>query len=195
MVTYDEPLDAIVYAVISENITESAAQAAIKRFADYFVDVNDLRVSRMEEIAELLNLDDGALARDIALNLIKVLKTVFDKFNMVSLEPLRKMSKRPARLALEKFVGENNFVIDYCMLTALRGHAIPLTKKMVEYLKADHLVHPAADFQEIEGFLARQISADNAYEFYILLRRLCESQTPVAAKAGARKKQKLDVTP
>jgi endonuclease III len=179
---YDEPVDALVYAIISAELSEPAAQSAIKRLADYFVDWNDLRISRVEEIAELLGSDTSA-ARDIASALTTALRAVFGKYNMVSLKALIKMSKRPARGVLEKIDGTNRFVVDYCMLTSLHGHAIPLTKKMIEYLRSNELVHAGADEREIGGFLARQISAENAYEFYSLLRRQSE-----ARKAGKKKK-------
>ena len=179
---YERIVDALVYAIISENMNETAAQSAIKRFADYFVDTNDLRVSRAEEIIEALGADTP-VARDIAWALTSALRIVFEKYNRVSLEALRKMSKRPAKQALEKIDGASHFVVNYCMLTSLHGHAIPLTKKMIEYLRSNELVHPEADEQEIEGFLARQISAENAYEFYALLRRQSE-----ARKAKAKEK-------
>ena len=79
--------------------------------------------------------------------------------------------------------GTSPFAVNYCMLTSLQGHAIPLTKKMIEYLRSNQLVHVDADEQQIEGFLARQISAENAYEFYALLRRHSEVR-----KAGRKKK-------
>lgn len=173
-VSYDEPLDAVVYGIVSQNITEQASQAAMKRFRDYFVDLNDLRVSRVEEIAETLGVDI-LLGKSIAVSLLAVLRAVFEKFNMVGLEALKKMPKRPARQMLEKFVGNNRFVLDYCMLTALHGHAIPLTNQMLESLKTNQLVDSEANHEEIEGFLARQVSAENAYEFYTLLRRWCET--------------------
>jgi endonuclease III len=179
---YDEPVDALVYAIISAELSEAAAQSAIKRLADYFVDWNDLRISRVEEIAELLG-SDTSVARDIASALTTALRAVFGKYNMVSLKALSKMSKRPAKGVLEKIDGTNRFVVDYCMLTSLHGHAIPLTKKMMEYLRSNELVHAGADEREIGGFLARQISAENAYEFYSLLRRQSE-----ARKAGKKKK-------
>lgn len=180
--TYDEPVDALVYAVISAELSELTAQSAIKRLADYFVDWNDLRISRAEEIVEALGPEVSA-AKDIALALTMALRAVFSKYNMVSLKALIKMSKRPAKGILEKINGTNRFVVDYCMLTSLHGHAIPLTKKMIEYLRSNELVHAEADEQEIEGFLARQISAENAYEFYYLLR--CESD---ACQAKGKKK-------
>ena len=190
-VFYEEPLNAVVYGIISQNIPEQAAQAAIKRFNDYFVDLNDLRVSRVEEIAEMLGVDTQ-LGKNIAVNLLTVLKAIFEKFNIASLEALKKTTKRPARSMLEKFVGDNRFVVDYCMLTALKGHAIPLTNQMIEFLKSNQLVDTEANHEEIEGFLARQVSAENAYEFYALLRRGCETgkieQTRLKAKTVKKTK-------
>jgi len=182
---YERIVESLVYAIISENMSETAAHSAIKRFADYFVDSNDLRVSRAEEIIEALGADTS-VTRDIAWALTSALRAVFEKYNRVSLEALRKMSKRPAKQALEKIDGASHFAVNYCMLTSLHGHAIPLTKKMIEYLRSNELVHPDADEQEIEGFLARQISAENAYEFYALLRRQSEARKAKAKKKATR---------
>lgn len=172
--TYDEPADALVYAIISENMSERAAQTAIKRFANYFVDLNELRVSRAEEITEALG-EDTPATRDIASALTRALAGVFNRYNTVSLKALERIGKRPARGILEEMDGIGAFAVDFCMLTSLQGHAIPLTKKMIEYLRSNQLVHMDADEQDIAGFLARQISAENAYEFYALLRGESES--------------------
>lgn len=185
-VLYNEPAEALVYALLSENMTVAAAQAATKRFDDYFVDLNDLRVSRPEEIIEALGADT-LVTRNIASTLNRVLSAVFRKYNMTTLEQLKAISKRPARQILEKLDGTSRFAVNYCMLTSLRGHAIPLTKKMIEYLRRSEVVHPEADEQEIEGFLARQISAENAYEFYALLRGQSETRKRRAKKKTTRK--------
>jgi len=187
-VEYPLVLDAIVYAVISENISVAKARSASRKLADYFIDFNDLRVSQLEEIVEVLG-GDTAVTRNIASMLIMVLGAVFKEYNTVSLEALKKIGKRPARQVLEKIDGTTNFVVDYCVLTALGGHAIPLTKGMIDYLRTNQLVHPDADHQQIEGFLARQVSAKNAYEFYALLRRCSES------RRAARKKKKTVTKP
>jgi len=185
-VVYDEPADALVYAIISERLSGSAAQSALRRFDDYFVDLNDLRVSRAEEIVEVLGADTS-VNRDIALALTRALGAVFDKYNTASLKALKKVGKRPAKQVLEKINGVSRFVVNYCMLTSLEGHAIPLTKKMIDYLRSNELVHPEADEQQIGGFLARQISAENAYEFYALLRHQSELRKARRNKKTARK--------
>jgi len=182
---YDDPVDAVVYGIISEHLTAKEAQAAMRHFGEFFVDLNDMRVSREEEIMEMIG-QESPTGRRVASIVTKVLRNIFDKYHQVSLEPLKKMGKRPARSILEKTDGISRFVADYCLLTALGGHAIPLTAGMLDYLRARELVHPEADDHDIAGFLARQIAARNGYEFYELLRRASES----ARKAAPKKKTK-----
>jgi endonuclease III len=189
-VTYDEPVDALVYAVISEDITQGQAHSTMHRLKEHFVDSNDLRVSRTDEIADVIG-GDAQAAMNTASAIVRVLTAVFIKYNVVSLNALKKMGKRPAKQFLEKMDGITRFAVDYCMLTSLQGHAIPLTKKMVEYLKNNKMVYPSSDEQEIEGFLARQISAESAYEFYALLRLQSESgKTETKGKKKASRKTK-----
>jgi len=185
-VTHDDPVEALVYSIVSENLTARAAQAAMKRLIDNFVDFNDLRVSRSEEIIEALG-GNAPETTQIASSLTKALAAVFNRYNTLSLEALKKLGKRPAKQVLEQMDGTTKFVVDYCVLTALHGHAIPLTKKMLEYLRDNELVHPGADEQDIEGFLTRQIAAHNGYEFYQLLREQSESYK--GPKAAAHKKK------
>ena len=188
-VSHDEPADALVYAIISAELSEKATQSAIKKFADYFVDLNDLRVSQAEDIIEMLG-GVPTVTSDIASTITSVLRAVFDEYHKVSLESLKRIGKRPAKRALEKIDGTSRFVVDYCMLTSLQGHAIPLTRKMIEYLRSNELVHPNADEQQIEGFLAKQISAKNAYEFYALLRHESEARRGRKKKKTKTKKRK-----
>jgi endonuclease III len=184
-VEFDEPVDALVFAIVSENLAESQAQASMKKLKDYFVDWNDLRVATIEEIVEVLG-PDVAPARSVAATLVGALNAVFDKHNLLSLQSLRKLGKRPAKLLLEKLNGATPFVVDYCMLTSMQGHAIPLTPKMIEYLKTSQLIDAEAAYEEIEGFLCRLISIKNAYEFYLLLRH--ESESPQKQPKKAKKK-------
>lgn len=187
---YEEPVNALVYAIISEHIAADKATSALRRFDDHFVDLNDLRVSRTDDIVEMIGIDTPAM-QETAARLTRALRCVFDEHHQVSLESLKKMGKRPARTALEKIDGVSKFAVDYCMLTALGGHTIPLTCEMLDYLRDNELVHPDATEQEIGGFLAKQISAKNGYEFYNLLRSESESHTKKATKTKTLTKKKM----
>lgn len=179
--SYETVMDAVVYSIISENMSEKTAESAIKKFPEYFVDLNDLRVSRVEEIVEVLG-ENTPATRDVATKIIKVLQAIFNDYHKVNLEALKKLGKRPARQILEKIDGTSNFVVDFCMLTSLRGHAIPLTDNMIKYLKTNDLVDSDADEKQISGFLAKQISAKNGYEFYSLLRHESEKHRSTVKK-------------
>ncbi len=199
-IIHDEPTDAIIYAIICSRLDEKTTETAIKRFSDYFIDLNDLRVSRIEEIVEMLG-EDTPDTRAIASTITTVLRAIFNLYHKVSLEALKKTGKRPARQIIEKLEGSSRFVVDYCMLTSLQGHAIPLTECMIEYLKSKELVYPDADEQQIGGFLAKQISAKKGYEFYILLRHESEihrskkkKRTKTASTKKKTKKSKKKTT-
>jgi len=181
-ISYETVMDAIVFAVISEKMSDKATESAIKKFPEYFIDLNDLRVSRTEEIIEVLG-ENTPQTREIASRISKILQAIYNDYHRVNLEALKKLGKRPARQILEKIDGISRFVIDYCMLTSLHGHAVPLTENIVNYLKINDLVDGDADEQQISGFLTKQIPAKNGYEFYALLRH--ESET-----AKSRKKTK-----
>jgi endonuclease III len=186
---YEEPAESLVCGIISEHAAETTSQSVSKRFAEYYVDLNDLRVSRVEEIVDVLG-EDTPATRDAAARLARVLMGVFNQYHKVSLLALRKIGKRPARQVLEKLDGITDFAVDYCMLTSLQAHAIPLTEKMIEYLKSNELAAPQADAQEIQGFLTRQIAAKDAYEFYALLRQESESFAASKAKTAEKKLEK-----
>lgn len=172
--TYEDPAEALICGIISENMSEAAAQKAVKQIRTSFVDWNDLRVSRVEEIVEALG-EDTASSRATAFALVTVLRGIFDEHHRISLQTLKKLGKRPAKQGIEHFEGVSRFAVNYCMLTALQAHAIPLTGRMIEYLRKNEIVDVNADEEDIEGFLTRQIAAKDAYEFYALLRRQSET--------------------
>ncbi len=184
---YEDLIEALVYAAVLEYMTESQTVAAFKRFDDYFVDFNDMRVSKPEEVMDMLG-DDNEITRKVANNAILILRSVFKKYNNMNLESLQKLGKRQAKAVIEKFEAADSFIVDYVMLTALGGHAIPLNDNMVEYLKDNELAHPDADKDEIAGFLTRQIASSNGYDFYALLRKESESKIKKTKKKKATKK-------
>ena len=52
--TYEDPAEALICGIISERLSETATSRALREIRTAFVDWNDLRVSRIEEIAEAM---------------------------------------------------------------------------------------------------------------------------------------------
>ena len=55
-VFYENMVDALVYAIVCERVSETSAQAAIKRFSDYFNYPFIHRISRKEFVSYIFNL-------------------------------------------------------------------------------------------------------------------------------------------
>jgi endonuclease III len=189
-VMHKDPISAIVYAFVSAFTTEANAAAVFERIQRHFVDVNDLRVSRPEEILEVFGeMSEPAAASAQALT--QVLNAIFEKYDKVALDELTDEGKRQAHKDLQEIAGMTPFAVSYTFLTALDGHAIPLTDAMVDYLIEHELVHPESTRHEIESFLERQIHAHAAYFFYACLRSQTEGglQKKTAARNAAPKKK------
>ncbi len=195
--SYDDPVEAVVYACISAYTTEANAQAIHRRIGTHFVDMNDLRVSRPEEIKELYG--EPSPGTESATLLRRILNAIFDKYDKVSLNELTAEGKRQARKELDEIPGMTPFVAAYTFLTALGGHAIPLTDRMIAYLLQHEMIHPKSTQHEIESFLERHIHAVDAYTFYALLRAETEGgikpARATAAKKSAKKKTVKKKTP
>jgi hypothetical protein len=187
--SFDDPVDAIVYAIVSENMDWAETKTMIKKMDRHFIDINDLRVSREEEIMDVLGETDANTLKT-ASTMRQVLEAILAKHNIVSLNHLKEIGKRQAKKELEEIDGLSSFAANYCFLTSLGGHAVPLTDDMIEYLKDNDLVHPKSKNSDIEGFLERQITAANAYEFYRLLKTESQKAAKVKRKAAAKKNAK-----
>ncbi len=185
---YDDPVQAVVDGLVIEFMKQADAVKALKRMKGHFVDLNDVRVCRSEEILEVFR-DDSPEAERSAEAITQTLHTIFDKYDKVTLETLGQEGKRQAHKELEELAGITPFAISYCFVTALGGHAIPLNAAMIGYLRDHELVHPDADGHEIAGFLERQISAADGFTFYTVLKTEVETIKPATKKKTAAKKK------
>ena len=98
---YDDPIESLIFAVICENCSQTATKPLMRKLQKYFVDFNELRVSKTEEIMEVLgsNGDDFHKAADS----IKVtLGSIFGKYNTLDLSELKDMGKKLAKKELEE---------------------------------------------------------------------------------------------
>jgi hypothetical protein len=188
---YDDVIEAVVFAVLCEKSPESSAKAALKKIQSHFVDFNDLRVARIEEITEVIGHDIEESER-CAAKLTSLLNAVFQKYDCLSLEEPAAGGKKGLREILEKFNGATNFISSYCLLTVAGTHCVPLTEKMIQYLKTYDVVDGHLENEQIAGFVEKQITAANSYTFYAMVRHDSELVNPKAAALLSEKKTKTD---
>lgn len=182
-------IEMLVFAILSENTTEAAARAAIKKIQSHFVDFNDLRVARIEETVEIIGHDIQEPGK-CAMRLVSLLNAIFQKYDCLAPEDLTNAGKKNTREILDKFSGMTDFVRAYIMMMVLNAHAVPMTGKMIQYLKDFGIIDPDADGIAAETFIEKHISAAEAYVFYAVIRHDSELTNPKAAQILADDKQK-----
>jgi endonuclease III len=190
-VSHEDLMEAMVYASLCQDCPESAAKSALKKIQAHFVDFNDLRVARAEEIAEIMGTEISN-ADKVALKVTSMLNAVFQKYDSLIAENIVGAGKKSVKEVLEKMTGVSDFVKNFVYLTFVNVHAVPLTDKMIEYFKTYNLVDPEMDNSQINAFIEKQVSASEAYAFYSVIRHDSELASPKAAQIlNEDKKEKI----
>lgn len=180
----DEPLLRLGYATLGLTWGEEEAARAIDRALNTLVDWNEMRVSTPLQVLEATRypLKDG---RDRCATLIRVLQSVYNCENEMSLSRLRGMPRREAKHYLEQLNGSDPYIVASVVLWGLGGHAIPVNDRFLSALREADVVHPTADRAEVQSFLERHVSATDAKEFCLITRSLIAERG--AGKKGAVK--------
>ncbi|MCH7802235.1 MAG: hypothetical protein IIC24_11945, partial [Chloroflexi bacterium] len=146
-----DPLEQMLTAILARNATDADAREAYVQLREATVDLNDLRVTSAADICEIVgDKSPESVARAYAIR--DALKEVFDRENKLDLDFLRERGRREARQYLESMKGVDPFVAASVQLFSLGGHAIPLDDAMLDVLRAEAVVHPAADPAGVQAF-------------------------------------------
>ena len=186
-----EPLRAIVLGVLREDCDDDAADAAMGRFDDEFVDVNELRVATELELADLMGEDyPDVNARSVRLR--ELLMALFDGEGRLSLDRLSAMTKKDQRAALRKVPLISPFVEAHAMLLGFNGSALPVDGRMLAHLIERDCCDEEADAETAQKFLEQHLRADEYWAFYAALRGVVADAQDAkdAGKKGGRRKAK-----
>ncbi len=163
-------LEQLLFACCLENARYEAAEQAFVAVSSAFFDWNEVRVSTVKELAEVMNnLPEPAAA---ATRLKQSLQSAFEATYSFDLEAMKKQNLGQAVQRLKKFAGTTPFTIAHVTQTSLGGHAIPLDRGALGVL---FIVGAATEAEvksaEVTG-LERAIPKTKGAEFSSLLHQL-----------------------
>ncbi len=167
----DRPLlQQMLYACCLENAPYVAADKVYDRLMRHFFDWNEVRVSTVNELAEVMKeLPDQTAAAN---NLKRNLQGVFESTYSFELEQLKKQNLGQGIKRLQSIEGVTPFVLAYAVQTSLGGHSIPLDRGALEVLG----ILGIASANEVESGnvtgLERAIPKNKGSEFGSLLHQL-----------------------
>ncbi len=174
-----EPIDELMYAVLTRWAPEGRAMAAVERLRKASIDLNDLRVTPVVELTAALG-DDFPRARETAEALYRVLNGVFNRRYTLDLSFLKSMGKRDRERLISSVSGIDPHDSGMFLLRCYHGRHVPVSPDAYWALRHEKLVDPDASTAEIRGLLVKVIPASQAEMFACLLKRHIATNPPPA---------------
>ena len=159
-------LEEVVYAIGREGLPTPAADAAFDRLRAAFVDWNEIRVSSVPEVAEVLG--DTPYAGDRATRIVEFLQEHFERTYSFELDDLEKKGVKQAAKQLSRYKdkGVSDFAVAWVTQRALGGHAIPLDGPSIRVLRRLHVIEgDIDDLESTRASLEHHVSKANGYAF------------------------------
>jgi hypothetical protein len=163
-------LEHLLYAICLEHAQYEAADEAFAKLQQAYFDWNEVRVTTVAELTEVM----GELpeASSAASRLRRALQTVFETYYMFDLEFLKKENLGKAVKQLQKLEGPTDFAVAYATQNGLGGHSIGVGTGALQALKVIGVVSDQeAQERRVPG-LERAISKAKGVEFTSLLHQL-----------------------
>ena len=153
----------LLFASCLENAHYDRAEEAFAALVHNFFDWNEIRVSTVRELSEVLS---GLPEPPVAANRLKrVLQSIFESTYSFDLEQLRKQNLTPAVDHLKKLDGTTNFSVAYVVQSALGGHSIPVDAGVLSALCVVGLVTEEHIKAQVAPGLERAIVKSKGLEF------------------------------
>ena len=167
----DQPLfESLLFASCLENTRYDVAQEGFAKVRAAFFDWNEIRVSTVKELAEVMAcLPEPSEA---ATRLKGILQSVFESDYSFDLEHLKKQNIGAAVKRLQKLNGASPFGVAYATQTALGGHSIPVDKGSLGALYVLGVMSQSEVHAGVVPGMERAIPKSKGQEFGALLHEL-----------------------
>ena len=178
-------LEHLLYACCLENTQPETADEAYAKLQESYFDWNEIRVTSVNELAEVLNpLTDPI---DAATRLKQVLQMVFETHYAFDLEHLEKQNLGKSVKELEKYKGTTSFSVDYVAQNGLGGHSIATSRGVIKTLIVLGIVSETEAKKRRMPGMERAISKSKGSEFMSLLHQLGVDfdKTPFSSRVRA----------
>jgi len=168
-----EPIRQLVYSFLLWDCTTNRADNAFKRIEETYVDMNDLRVSRAEEIMDVL----GKTYPDAEERVARIkasLRDIYLREHTVSLVAVREGGKREARKYVDSLDGMHPFVSARVCLLGMDCHAVPVEERLLNKLIKAGVFEPETPLDKASGTIERHVKASEGLETYLVLQAYSE---------------------
>ena len=176
-------LEELIYAACRDGTTRADADRAYTALRKAFIDWNEVRVSTVQEVADILRPlpQPGSRAK----RMIALLQAVFEERYSFDLgDIVKKGLKDTARKLRFYKEGVNDFAVAWVIQQTLGGHAIPLDAPTLRVLRRLGVVDPGEpeSLEALRGSIEHVIPKARGPEFTelvsLLAKEICVDGTP-----------------
>jgi hypothetical protein len=163
-------IEHLLFACCLEDAHHDAAEEAFAALVHTFFDWNEVRVTSISELSEVMAClpDPRAAANRVK----RVLHAVFEATFKFDLEEQRKKNLGPTVAWFDKLDGTTPFVVSYLVQAALGGHAIPIDAGTMAALRVLDLVTDKDVTAGVVPGLERAVAKSKGVEFGSILHEL-----------------------
>lgn len=173
----EDPMDQLLEAVFSNYVAESRAHQAVAKIKASVVDMNELRVTPVASIVEMVGAD-FPMGRAAAEELSRSLLSLFNRTHKLDLTFLMKQSRKGAETFLNRLDGMGPFTKASILQRCFKAPVVPVDFHMLAFLRKGNYVPPEAPIEEIQKFLAQQVRDSEVPAFSALLKRHASAHAP-----------------
>jgi len=139
-------LEQFIYGLCREGATREQADRAYGALRERFFDWNEVRVSSIRELEEVLVDLPDAEARSH--RLVSFLQEVFETTFSFDLEGLYKKGLKQAAKQLARYQAANDYIVSWVVQQSLGGHAVPLDPPTLRVTRRLGLIEGGEDDPE-----------------------------------------------
>jgi endonuclease III len=182
-------IEHLMLAVLSDGVNQTKARTALSQLLAATVDLNDLRVSTPQALADLIeSVIPNGLPRTSAL--VRVLNAVFEHENEVSIDRVKTFNKKDRREYLATLDGISPYAATCTMIFGFGDHAIAVEDALLETFKREELIAEDCTAEKAQQFLERQISAGEGPQFTMVMKRYAASKSSRLSTTSPQSKKK-----
>ncbi len=179
----DPLISELVFSMLVWESSIEHALRAVDCIQDQLIDLNELRVCTPEELVAIFpSRYPRSLER--CRRLIRILNTVFERENCLSLAHLREMNKREVLRYFESVDGLPPFATSRVVLLGLGWHAFPIDDYLTKMLAKHGITDTSLTIHQQTIRMERLVRASDALRYYTLIEHWASEQR-VSKASGA----------
>jgi len=168
-----DPVDQLILSILATNANSRRAKSALKHLAGEMTDFNELRVTTIPELKELLH-PYTKQADEKAKAIVAALGWVFSKFDTLDLTELRTRPYMEIRSMFEQITACPDHARCAMLLLGFGIPVFPIDDQMLEYLVTSGAMPEKVSLSEVRRFVERHFRSAEVREFYVNVKKASE---------------------